>query len=179
MRKGSWLVIALVLMLLAGCGGGGTKADVPIFIMSSTSMPGGAAEKLEAALVSKVGEAPTVAVAVSPMFSLEKMIIEVAAAGNGILVLPGDQFRGLGKQGGYVPLDELAKAEDFPDGVLELPVDGNPDGKLEKHLFGIPVEKTTWFADLGLSGQDLYAFIPQNAPDIEKAKQVMKHIAQK
>ncbi len=142
-------------------------------------MPGGAAEKLEAALVSKVGEAPTVAVAVSPMFSLEKMIIEVAAAGNGILILPGDQFRGLGKQGGYVPLDELAKAEDFPDGVLELPVDGNPDGKLEKHLFGISVEKTTWFADLGLSGQDLYAFIPQNAPDIEKAKQVMKHIAQK
>lgn len=178
MRKGSWLILAFVLMLLAGCGGG-PKADVPIFMMSASGIPNEAAGKLETALVSKVGEAPTVTVSASPMFSLEKMIVEIAAGGNGILVVPGDQFHGLSKQGGFVPLDDVAKAEDFPEGVLELPVDGKPDAKLEKHLYGIPVEKTKWFTELGLNGKDLYAFIPQNAPDIEKAKQVMKHIAQK
>ncbi|MEK8127023.1 hypothetical protein WMW72_03770 [Paenibacillus filicis] len=185
LRKGSWLLCALLVLILAGCGGG-PKADVPIFMMSKTGIPSDVAEKLEASLIGKVGEAPTVSISASPMFSMDKMIVEIAAGGNGILVIPGEQFQGMSKQGGFVPLDDVANPADFPDGVLELPVDdksnksadkSNP--KLEKHLYGIPLEHTKWFTDLQFNGKDLYAFIPQNAKDIEKAKLVMKQIAQK
>ncbi|WP_235941349.1 hypothetical protein [Paenibacillus puerhi] len=185
MRKGSWLICTFLVLILAGCGGG-PKADVPIFMMSKTGVPGEVAQKLEAALIEKVGEAPTVSISSSPMFSMEKLIVEIAAGGNGILVVPGEQFEGMSRQGGFVPLDDVASPADFPEGVLELPVEeengkaadkANP--KLEKHLYGIPLEQTKWFTELKLNGKDLYAFIPQNAKDIEKAKQVMKHIAQK
>ncbi|SDC00569.1 hypothetical protein SAMN02799630_02404 [Paenibacillus sp. UNCCL117] len=184
MRRGSWLICVLLVLVLAGCGGG-PKEDVPIFMMSKTGIPGEVAEKLEKALIAKVGETPTVAISASPMFSMDKMIVEIAAGGNGILIIPGEQFHGMSKQGGFVPLDDVANPADFPDGVLELPVEeeGKPadksNPKLEKHLYGIPMEHTKWFKELELNGKDLYAFIPQNAKDIEKAKQVLKHIAQK
>ncbi|CAG7613886.1 hypothetical protein PAESOLCIP111_01655 [Paenibacillus solanacearum] len=168
------LIALLLLFVLAGCGGG-PKADVPIFLMSATGVPNEVADKLGQSLQAKLGTAPTVKVLTTPIFSVEKLMVEIAAAENGIIIIPTQQFKALGQQGGYVPLDDLAKAEDFPDGVLEI----TEDGKTQKHLYGIPMEKTKWFTELNFNGKDLYAFIPANAPNMEKSKQVMKQIAQK
>lgn len=171
-RKG--LLCLLLLFVLAGCGGG-SKADVSIFMMGSNGIPNEVGEKLQASLQSKIGESPSVQVLTAPLFSMEKMIVEIAAGENGILVIPENHFKTMGEQGGYVSLDDVAKAEDFPDGVLEV----TEDGKKEKHLYGIPMEQTKWFTELEFNGKNLYAFIPANAPDKEKAKQVMKFIAEK
>ncbi|TDG00431.1 hypothetical protein [Paenibacillus piri] len=178
-RSFTIFILFALLFALAGCGGG-PKADVPIFMMSANGVPNDVADKLQADLRSKLGEAPTVSVTSTPIFSMEKLIVEIAAGDNGIIIVPMEQFKTIGQQGGYVSLDSAAKAEDFPDGVLELPVDGkDKEGKKEKHLFGIPLEKTKWFIDLKLNGKDLIAFVPANAKNQEKVMQVIKVIAQK
>ncbi|MFH5185926.1 hypothetical protein ACHHV8_26605 [Paenibacillus sp. TAB 01] len=173
--RGKWLLIFMLLMLaLAGCGND-PKADVPIFMMGQNGVPNEVGDKLQAALQAKVGQAPTVSVLTVPVFSMEKLIVEIAAGDNGIIIVPAEQFNVIGKQGGYVSLDNIAKQEDFPSGVLELPV----DGKTEKHLYGIPLEQTKWFTELKLNGKDLVAFVPANAKNQDKVMQVIKVIAQK
>ncbi|WP_019534507.1 hypothetical protein [Paenibacillus ginsengihumi] len=174
--KGKLLLMALLLAfsVLTGCSKG-PKADVTLFLMASNGVPNEVGEKLQQSLQAKVGEGMTVEVVTTPIFSLEKLIVEIAAGGHGVLIVPGEQFKALGQQGGYVSLDDVANPEDYPEGVLEM----TEDGKTEKHLYGIPLEHSRWFADLQLNGKDLFAFIPLNAPDHEKAKQVMKIIAEK
>ncbi|MEC0225858.1 type 2 periplasmic-binding domain-containing protein [Paenibacillus alba] len=174
--KVKWLLMMMVglTLLLAGCGG--PKPDVSIFVMGQNGFPSEAAEKLEGSLKSKVGETPTVKLVSSPIFSLEKMIVELAAGGNGIFILAEDQFKSLSNQGGFVSLDETIKPEDYPDGVVEMKEEGKPT---EKHLYGIPLAGNKWMKEQGFEGKGLVAFIPQNAPKLEEAKQVLKVIAQK
>lgn len=175
--KGKLLLVSVLMTLmlaLSGCGGG-PKPDVAVFMMSSKGIPTEVGDKLQQWLLGKVGETPTVKVVTTPVFSMEKLVVEIAAGDNGILVVPTEQFKAIGMQGGYVSLDEIAKAEDFPEGVMEQ----TEDGKKETHLYGIPLEHTKWFKELNLNGKDLVAFIPVNAPNKDKAIQVMKHIAQK
>ncbi|MCZ8516381.1 hypothetical protein O9H85_29115 [Paenibacillus filicis] len=173
--RGKLLLGLLLIVMLAGCGG--PKADVTIFMMGPQGVPNEVGDKLQQALQTKLGTAPTIQVVTTPMFSMEKMVVEIAAGENGILILPMDQFKTLGNQGGYIALDDVTRADDYPDGVLELKEEGKPSQG--KHLYGIPLEKTKWFTDLKLNGKDLVAFIPANAPDKEKSKQVMKRIAEK
>ncbi|OPH61356.1 hypothetical protein BC351_15600 [Paenibacillus ferrarius] len=176
--KVKWLLMMMVglTLLLAGCGG--PKPDVSIFVMGQNGFPSEAAEKLEGSLKSKVGETPTVKLVSSPIFSLEKMIVELAAGGNGIFILAEDQFKSLSNQGGFVSLDEIINPEDYPDGVVEMKEEGKP---AEKHLYGIPLAGNKWMKEQGFEGKGLVAFIPQNAPKpkLEAAKQVLKVIAQK
>lgn len=174
MRGKLLLIFMLLTLVLSGCGGG-PKADVPIFMMGQNGVPNEVGDKLQAALQAKVGQTPTVSLLTVPVFSMEKLIVEIAGGDNGIFIVPVDQFNAIGKQGGYVSLDDVAKREDFPSGVLELPVNGKP----EKHLYGIPLEQTKWFTELKLNGKDLVAFVPANAKNQDKVMQVMKVIAQK
>ncbi|SEB96814.1 hypothetical protein [Paenibacillus sp. GP183] len=166
-----WVMILMVL--LAGCGG--PKADVTIFMMGPQGIPSDGAQKLQSSLAAKVGAVPTIVLNASPMFSVEKMIVEIAAGENGILIIPEDQFRNLGKQGGYVPLDDIIKPEDYPTGIMEI----TDQGKTEKHLYGIPLEDTKWMKEQNMNGKGLFAFIPQNAKKQAEAKQVLKIIAEK
>lgn len=175
MKVKSLLVVMLGLMLLlSGCGG--PKQDVSIFVMGPNGFPSDAGAKLETALKSKVGEIPTIKLNTSPIFSLEKMIVELAAGGNGIFILGEEQFKSLSSQGGFVSLDDTIKPEDYPDGVITMTEEGQPS---EKHLYGIPLSGNKWMKEQGLEGKGLIAFIPQNAPKLNEAKQVLQIIAQK
>ncbi|MFD0697378.1 hypothetical protein ACFQZT_25210 [Paenibacillus sp. GCM10027628] len=166
-------MIALMVMLV-GCGG--LKPDVSIFVMGPNGFPSEMGAKLEAALKSKVGETPTVKLVTSPIFSMEKMIVELAAGENGIFVLPEEQFNALTKQAGFVSLDDAIKPEDYPNGVIAIGEEGKP---AEKHLYGIPLADNKWMKAQGFDGKGLVAFIPQNAEKINEAKQVLKIIAEK
>lgn len=145
------LLLVIFMSILAGCGG--PKADVTIFMMGPQGIPGDAADKLKSSLVVKVGPTPTLDLHASPIFSLEKMVVEIAAGENGILILP----------------------EDYPSGIIEM----TDEGKTEKHLYGIPLEDTKWMKELNMNGKGLVAFIAQNAKNKEQAKHVIKIIAEK
>ncbi|WP_248930191.1 hypothetical protein [Paenibacillus hamazuiensis] len=171
--KLKWMLAIVLLFTLIGCGG--PQADVPIFMMSSNGIPSEVGDKLQAALQGKLGETPTVKLNTSPIFSMDKLIVEIAAGDNGILIVPTEQFKLMVKQTGCVPLDDVLNKDDFPEGVLAA----GENGEGETHLYGVPLEKVKWMTDLKLNGKDLVAFVPVNAKDKEKSIQVMKIIAQK
>jgi hypothetical protein len=135
-------------------------------------------EKLETSLQAQLGESPTVKVSSSPIFTLDKLVVEVAAGDHGIIILTKDQWLSLAQNGGMVPLDDLLNKDDFPEGVVELPVDDR-EGKKETHLYAVPVAKTKWMTDVGYKGEELFAFIHPRAPHMDQAKQVLKTIVGK
>ncbi|MGG1514352.1 hypothetical protein ABE504_02990 [Paenibacillus oryzisoli] len=174
--KAKWVLAVMLGMMLVLSACGGPKVDVSVFVMGPNGFPTEAAEKMEASLKSKIGEVPSVKLNTSPIFSMEKMIVELAAGGNGIFILPEEQFKGLSSQAGFVSLDEVINPADYPSGVVEIQEEGKP---AEKHLYGIPLEGNKWMKDQGYEGKGLVAFIPANAPKMDEAKQVLKVIAQK
>jgi hypothetical protein len=159
------LVLTLLIGVLAGCGG--PKADVPIFAMFAESSPFNKNEEMEASLKEKVGETPTVELFVTPMFSIDKMVVELAAGENGLFIVPKAQFDMLLNQDGYINLDDTFKKEDYPQGIYN------------DKLVGVPVTNTKWLKDLGYKGGEMMAYIPFRAKDKEKSKQVLKAIMEK
>lgn len=171
------LLAALVLLaIMVGCGG--PKADVSIFMMPSNGMSPAIADQLQKNLQQQLGATPTVRLSTTPIFSLDKMIVEVAAGDHGIIVLTKDQWLGIARTGGMVPLDDLLKPTDFPEGIVELPVD-DLKGKTEQHLYAIPISNTKWMKSIGYKGEELFAFLHPRAPDLEKSKQVLVNLSQK
>ncbi|MDF2669769.1 MAG: hypothetical protein K0R67_2075 [Paenibacillus sp.] len=159
------LVLALIIGVLAGCGG--PKADVPIFAMFPENAPFNKNDELEKSLKEKVGETPTVQLFVTPMFSLDKMVVELAAGENGLFIVPKAQFDMLANQEGYISLDDTFKKQDYPEGVYK------------DQLFGVPVTNTKWLKDLGYKGGEMIAYIPFRAKNKEKSKEVLKVIMEK
>jgi len=170
------LLALLLIGVLAGCGK--PDPDVAVFVMAGPQggLPLDSNEKLQASLAAKVGEKPTVEVAVAPMFSMERMIVEIASKHNGILIVPDEQFKILSKQAGFVSLDDVADPAAHPDQVLVSQEPGQTD---EKHLYGIAMADSPWFKEAGIDGKGLIAFIPENAPSIEMAKTVLAQMAEK
>jgi ABC-type glycerol-3-phosphate transport system substrate-binding protein len=180
MKIGIKLLLTLVLCSIGLSACGGPKADVPIFMMGENGIPGDFATKLEESLKHQIGETPTISLNSSPIFSQEKMIVEIAAGGNGIMILSEKQFQAIALQGGGIILDSLFDPKDYPAGVVETLVDSaKPDGPKEKHLYGIPISQTRWMKEAGYNGSELIAFVHPRAPDLELAKQVLKVIAAK
>lgn len=174
-----WMLILLLCSIaLSGCGG--PKADVPIFMMAEDGMPSEITQKLEDSLKLRLGEAPTIILNSSPIFSMEKMMVELAAGGNGIMILSKAQFNSVAQQGGGVNLDSLFDPKEYPEGMAETLVDyKKPEGAKEKHLYGIPIGKTSWMKKVGYTGKEMIAFIHPRAPNLEAAKQVLNVIAEK
>lgn len=165
--RGGVLAAVLVLLLAVATACGGPKADVSVFMMFPQNSPFNKQDELKSALQAKIGEAPTVTVSISPMFELQKMFVELAAGDHGVFVLPKEQFDGFKKEGGFVPLDDILKKEDFPSGVH--------DGQ----LVGIPLKDSKLLKDAGYKGEEIFAFVTQRVKDKEKAKQVLKVMAEK
>jgi ABC-type glycerol-3-phosphate transport system substrate-binding protein len=171
-------LIALGSLALVGCGG--PKPDVAIFMMGKNGIPSEFSLKLEQSLKKKLGETPTISLNASPIFSQEKLIIELAAGDNGIMIVAADTFQMIAQQGGVVNLDNLFNPADYPSGVVEVAADpSKPNGPKEKHLYGIPISKAKWMQDEGYQGEELIAFILPRAPHLEQAKQVLKAMASK
>jgi predicted nucleotidyltransferase len=170
------MLILAVFFALAACGGG-PEADVSIFVMTQPAPDMTKVEQMETVLQEKVGESPTVDLSTSPLFSLEKLVVEIAAGGHGILILNEEQMRTFAaEKSSLYPLDDTFPAADYPQGLIEVDVQdekGNVTGK-ETGFYVMPVEDAPWFQLGGYAGPPAYAFIPANAPNPELAKQVLK-----
>lgn len=180
MLKGKWgktILLALcMLALLSGCGGG-SKADVSVFIITQAPLDMQKVDGMEAALQERMGE-KTVDVVVSPMFSLEKMIVELAAGGHGILIVNEEQFKALAGQGAFYSLEDTFDPAGYPEGVIDMTVTEGDTEQVVNGLFGMPVDETDWFRSGGYAGGRAFAFVPLNAPNPELAKQALKAIVE-
>lgn len=157
-------VLALLVALLAGCGG--PKYDATVFVMPQSGLASEMAEKLQTSLQSKFGETPLIGVISSPIFSMEKLIVEIAAGEHSVLVIPEREYQVMVEQKGPIPLDDTFDKSKYPAGVS--------DGT----LYGIPVHESAWMKEIGYRGDPLFAFIPANAKDQEQAKKVLKAIVE-
>ena len=174
MGKRLLMIALIVLLILPVLGCGRPRADVPIFMMSEGGSQADASASLQASLETLVGASPTVSLNISPMFSLDKLMVEIAAGDNAIMIIPEAQFQSFARQGGLVILDDLFNAADYPKGVIEAPVGSSKEEKIEKHLYGVPVKESKWIKDSGYRGGDLYAFVHPRAKNLEMGKQVLK-----
>lgn len=162
------LIALMMAALIAAAAGCGPKADVSVFMMFPQNSPFGKQEELKAALQAKLGESPTVELSVSPIFDIQKLLVELAAGSHGVFVFPEEQFEGFKKEEGFVSLDDLFNKEDFPKGVS--------NGK----LIGVPLKDSKWLKDAGYKGTgEIYAFTTQRVKNQDQAKQVLKAMAER
>ncbi|MFF2156822.1 hypothetical protein ACFVVQ_16155 [Paenibacillus chitinolyticus] len=190
MTQKRWFPAAVLLLLftvlVSGCGKAQPKADVSIFMMARDGIPVDAAFKLENSLKALVGDKPSIYLNTSPLFSNEKMIVEMGYGNHGILIIPEEQFKVYAAEGAFLPLDEHFKQEDYPEGVLEATIEPagkkkNPPEapKKETHLYGIPLQYSKWMKDNGVEGKGLVAFMAVNSRNPEQSFEVLKKIAAK
>lgn len=170
------LLAFLLLALLSACGG--PKADVSIFII--TQPPGLDTQKVDGikdALQEQMGE-KTLDVVVSPIFSMEKLIVELAAGGHGVLIVSEEQFKAFANEGAFQPLDDTFDPAQYPEGVVDMTIKDGETEQIVNGLYGIPVEQTDWFQSGGYAGGRAFAFVPVNAPNPQLAKQALKAIVE-
>jgi hypothetical protein len=175
-----WTVLVSVVLMLSACGGG-PKVDVSIFTMTQPALNMEKVDAMETALQTKLGEAPTIAISTSPMFSLEKLIVEIAAGGHSLLILNREQISSfLSDKTSVHSLEDTFDPAAYPEGILEIQVrdrEGNVTGT-EQGFFAIPIGETVWFKLGDYKGPPAFAFIPANAENPEGAKQVLKAIVE-
>jgi ABC-type glycerol-3-phosphate transport system substrate-binding protein len=173
------IVLAALVGVLSACGG--PKADVSIFTMTQPGLNMEKVEEMEAALQAKFGESPTIDVATSPMFSLEKLIVEIAAGGHSLLILNGEQIKNfLSDKSSVYSLEDTFDPDKYPRGVIEIQLtdrDGKVTGK-ETGFFIMPIEETAWFQMGDYRGPPAFAIVPANAPNPDLAKLVLKAIVE-
>jgi ABC-type glycerol-3-phosphate transport system substrate-binding protein len=170
---------ALLLVLMAGCGGG-PKSDVSIFMMSKSGVPTEAVNKLEAGLKQQFGESPSIALQGSPMYNPQKLLVELAAGEHGIVIVPKADFELYAQKGGFPELDDVLNRADYPEGVVEVKADPqDPDVKPGKYFMGVPLAGSKRMKEIGMDREDLYAFVLPRASHLDQAKQVLKVLAEK
>ncbi|WP_199615608.1 hypothetical protein [Paenibacillus alkalitolerans] len=176
MRKTWWITVLLaaaMLLPLTGCGE--PEADVSIFVMTQPAPDMEAVEKMEAELEKQLGD-KAVDLIVSPLFSIEKLIVETAVATHGVFILNEKPVKDFATQGAFLPLDDTFSPEDYPEGVIDMTITEGETEKTVTGLYVIPVDQTDWFRLGGYNGETAYAYVPVNAPNPELAKKALKAI---
>ncbi|MEI0735672.1 hypothetical protein VQ056_01665 [Paenibacillus sp. JTLBN-2024] len=54
----------------------------------------------------------------SPLYNPEKLMVEYAAGGHDIMILPEEDMKNYGKMGGHVVLDDHFDPKTYPEGVF-------------------------------------------------------------
>lgn len=158
----------MAMLILSGCS---KSKDLKVFIMVDYAMDGKHQDMLQSTLQEAVGEHHPVKVLISPMFNYQKLLVELAAGGNAIMILPEEAFLPIIEQGGAVPLEDVLAEDQYASGIgLDLETE-------EEHLFGIPLSKSNWFKATGYTGQEAFAFVITNYHDPDAAKEVIVAIA--
>lgn len=174
------------LFVAAGCGEDDNKA-FSIFIIDNQGDPSTVSQELEQKLQQKLGEGgPAVEVVASPIYDRSKLLVEYVAGEHDIFILPEEDMKNNGREGGNLPLDEYFDKEAYPRGVFEgavfKPV--NKEGKaaeetvMETHLYGIPADQMALFKEVGYASSNLFATVPPRTGNLEEAVSVLKALAE-
>ncbi|MDP4095502.1 hypothetical protein OIN60_01675 [Paenibacillus sp. P96] len=174
------------LLVAAGCGQD-ESTTFSIFIIDNQGDPTSVSQELEQKLQQKLGEGgTTVEVVASPMYDRSKLLVEYVAGEHDIFILPEEDMRNNGSEGGNLPLDEYFDKKAYPRGVFEgaifKPV--NKEGQAteetvtETHLYGIPADQMALFKDVGYASSNLFATIPPRTGNLEEAVSVLQALAE-
>ncbi|MDO3408769.1 hypothetical protein QWJ34_03225 [Saccharibacillus sp. CPCC 101409] len=176
-KAGLLLLLAGLLALLAGCGKGDDK--VLIFMSDKESSSREGIDQIQQKLDAEFTD-PKAEFNYSPLFDLQKVMVEYAAGGNSIVILPKDTVQTYGRDGAHLALDEYFDKEKYPEGVFESGVlkDGEDDPVTEEHLFGIPVDQMKMFQDAGYVPKDMLACVVVNAPNADAAIKVLQKLTE-
>ncbi|NGZ75887.1 hypothetical protein [Saccharibacillus alkalitolerans] len=176
-KAGIWMLLIATIMLLAGCGKG--DDNVLIFMSDKASASREAIDQIQEKLKT---DSPDLKAEFnySPLFDLQKVLVEYAAGGNAIVILPEDTIKTYGKDGAHIVLDDYFDKSEYPEGVFENGVlkDGEKDPVTEEHLFGIPVKDMKMFRDAGYAPEGLLACVLVNAPDKDAAIKVLQKLTE-
>jgi ABC-type glycerol-3-phosphate transport system substrate-binding protein len=158
-----WIALAVMVAIAAGCGGN-DDYDVSVFIMPQTGMSGDMEEKLQASLQAKYDETTRVGLRTSPLYSLEKLTVEIISKEHVLLIVTERDFKNAVNQGGGVELDSSFDKNAHAAGVVN------------DKLYGIPVKNLAWMKSAGYNGGEMIAFIPANTPNMEQSMEMLKKI---
>lgn len=170
---GKLVVVLLAVFMLAGCGK--DKPDVSVFMIDQNSDPTQVSDQLEKTLQEKLGPDLKVEVIASPLYNPQKLMVEYAAGGHDIMILPEDDMKNYGKLGGHVALDDHFDAKKYPEGVFAS-MEEKDDKTIDKteHLYGIPVKDLKMFKDLKYTPDKLFVTIPISSEHIDNALKAIK-----
>jgi hypothetical protein len=157
-----WISMTFLVVFAAGCGK--EDYDLSVFIMPQTGMSGDMAGKLQASLQEKYGSDLKVSLRTSPLYSAEKLTVEIISKEHVVMIVTERDFKTTVRQGGAVPLEEDFDQQAYPSGVLQ------------EHLYGIPMKNSSWLKSAGYNGSEMYAFIPANTPSMEQSKQMLHNM---
>jgi ABC-type glycerol-3-phosphate transport system substrate-binding protein len=176
-KSGIAAVLLVLMTVIAGCGGGGTKDTVNIFMMLNGVNPDiKVVESIESQLKDKLGEDSKVEFSTAPIYNIQKLMVEYAAAMNDIVILSKDDVMNYGKSGANMPLDEFFNPEDYPEGVFEGGIMSGESKSIvqEKHLYAIPLTKLKMFKDAGFAPDDAFLTISVSADSVEQSIAAIK-----
>lgn len=172
------IVAALLVMmtLIAGCGDD-TKNTVTMFMMINGASPDSSVqESIKDRLQEKLGEGTQVEFNSTPMYNLQKLMVEYAAGSNDIIILSKEDVQNYGKNGSNLPLDDYFNPEDYPEGVFEGGVEREDEDELveEEHLYAIPLTKLKMFQDAGFAPEDTFVTIANSADSVDQSVAAIK-----
>ncbi|MCQ4086863.1 hypothetical protein [Saccharibacillus sp. JS10] len=175
-KAGFLLLLVATISLLAGCG---KEEGTLIFMSDKASSNREGIDTIQEKLTAEVPDLKA-EFNYSPLFDLNKVLVEYVGGDNSIVILPTDTIKVYGKDGGHIPLDDYFDQADYPDGVFESGVlkDGEQDAVMEKHLFGIPVKDMKMFQDAGYTPDNMLACVLVTAPDREVAIKVLQKLTE-
>lgn len=180
LKAKSWVgLLAVVLLVAVMTGCGGPKADLTIFMSHEYSLPEEKVTALQDEINDKLNGEYTVKINASPIYNMQKIMLEYAAAGNGLIVLPKDDIKKYSENGGHVALDEYLDPAAYEEGVFEGQlVTKTSEGKFEekngKYLFGLPSDKLPLMEKYGLVDKQWYVAVPSTTPSVELSVKVLK-----
>lgn len=177
MRK-CWLAWVLIVTILVLSSCGKPEADVSVFLMPNSGIFNETVELLQEAVSERLGSAPTVVMYGSPVFSHQKLLVEVAAGQHDLFIVSESQLHAYASIGGVTPIDEYYDQEMFPEGYFSVEITERVDGEdvvvgTETHLYGIPLEHSKLFEELQLKGEGLFAFVSAHVRSMEDTIKVL------
>jgi hypothetical protein len=177
MRNWRWIgVLAVLLVLVSGCGG--PKADATVFIMTSSSLPPEMTSALQDDLNKTFENKFTVQVVASPLYSIEKLFVEYAAGENSVMVIPEEDAKRMAPQGGHVALDKYFDAKKYNEGMYDGAVYEGKDEHKGTFLFSLSAEKLPILKKHGIQEKGLSVTIPSRTPDEARSVEILRALAE-
>jgi hypothetical protein len=133
-------------------------------------------ETIQGKLQEKLGEETKVEFNSTPMYNIQKLVVEYAAGMNDIIILSKEDVQNYGKSGANLPLEDYFKAEDYPEGVFEGGVIRGEEQETvqEEHLFAIPLSKLKMFQDAGFAPDDVFLTVALSADSVDQSIAAIK-----